>query len=138
MALPDPAWVADFCDSYAPVAFNIGKWSMIAGLVLGAVLAIFAAVTTVVMPSAAKTATANSGAGPVLTALKGLIEALSNAPPWIALFGGGLALFWIAGTVQPDMCKTDRQLRAETAASSGATSRPKTPPTPSPTPAPSK
>lgn len=43
--------------------------------------------------------------GPILEALKGLIEALGKAPAWFALFLAGLFLFWLAGNTYVAACK---------------------------------
>ena len=43
--------------------------------------------------------------GPILEALKGLIDALGKAPAWFALFLAGLFLFWLAGEIYVDACK---------------------------------
>jgi hypothetical protein len=43
--------------------------------------------------------------GAFITALKGLIDSLANAPAWIAMFLGGVALIWAAGSLAPAICK---------------------------------
>ncbi len=54
--------------------------------------------------------------GPLLEAIKGLIEALGKAPAWFALFLAGLFLFWVAGEIYVDACKaTSSAIKSATA-----------------------
>jgi hypothetical protein len=41
----------------------------------------------------------------LIETIKGFIEALTSAPTWLALFGGGLLLLWMAGNAVPEVCK---------------------------------
>jgi len=43
--------------------------------------------------------------GPILEALRAMLEALGKAPAWFALFMAGILLFWLAETVYVDACK---------------------------------
>jgi hypothetical protein len=103
--LPGPEWAIDFCRDYTLFLFGAGKWTLIAGILLGVALA----VTTIVlllMPKkegapGARTAVA---APAVLDAIKGFLQALSSAPTWLALFGGGVLLLWMAGNAIPERC----------------------------------
>ena len=103
-----PEWVVDFCKDYSQFLFGAGKWTLIAGIILGIALAI----ATVVLLLRKKDGAAENvraanavGATAVLDAVKGFLQALSSAPTWLALFGGGVLLLWMAGTAVPEICK---------------------------------
>lgn len=80
-----------------------------ASLLIGAMSAIKALMAKPVEPAdASKVKTLGLDGqpiGPILEALKGLIEALGKAPAWFALFLAGLFLFWLAGDVYVAACK---------------------------------
>lgn len=105
---PPPAWANDFCRDYAPFLFSAGKWTLIAGILLGIALGI----ATIILllrkkEGAADGIKAMNAATPVamLDAVKGFLQALSSAPTWLALFGGGVLLLWLAGNAIPEICK---------------------------------
>lgn len=99
------AWIADFCDSYAPFTFTMGKWMLITGCLLGVAMALVTLVTAMRALPKADMAGQASATG-FVDSLKDLIDALGKAPPWIALFGGGAFLLWMAGTIQPVYCQS--------------------------------
>ncbi|HYW14681.1 MAG TPA: hypothetical protein VE891_00815 [Allosphingosinicella sp.] len=104
-AIPAP-WIAEFCNDYTPLLFSVGKWTLIAGVILGIALAL-AAIVAQLRKDAAGGAGNFAPASPatVLDAIKGFILALSSAPTWLALFGGGILLLWLAGNSVPDICE---------------------------------
>ena len=99
--------VENFCESYIWFLFNAGKWTLIAGIVLGVALGI----ATIVLllrkkDGAAQRAAVANAATPtaILEAAKAFLQALSSAPTWLALFGGGVLLLWLAGSMRPSVC----------------------------------
>ena len=103
-ATPAP-WIADFCNDYTPFLFGMGKLTLFVGLVLGVALALAAIVAEFRKKSGGAGNLAAPAAGGVLDAAKGFLQALSSAPTWLALFGGGILLLWLAGNSVPDICK---------------------------------
>ena len=101
-----PAWIVQFCAEYTPFLFSAGKWMIVAGIVLGIVLAV-ANVYIALRPPAAGRDNREGVVPPtaVLDAIRGFIQALTSAPTWFALFGGGVLLLWMAGNAVPDICK---------------------------------
>jgi hypothetical protein len=128
----DTAWVSDFCDSYAPFLLNAGKGLLLLGALLGVlvtVIALRAALATPAKPADASKMTANSVA--VLAGIKDFLEALAKAPPWLALFGAGVLLMWMAGSINPEVCGINKP--APNAQSSGSSGGTRTAPGPNPT-----
>lgn len=41
----------------------------------------------------------------MVNALKGLIDSLSAAPTWLAVFAAGLIIVWVAGNTLPRICE---------------------------------
>ncbi|PSJ40459.1 hypothetical protein [Allosphingosinicella deserti] len=103
------AKVGKFCDGYSDFLFNAGKWTLILSILLGILLAAAAVVSAWRQPAPA---VLPRGAAPgptaILDAIKSFIQALSTAPTWLALFGGGLLLLWMAATVVPQTCQPGR------------------------------
>ena len=107
-----PAWIADFCNDYTPFLFSVGKVALIAGILLGVAIALVA-IAALIAELRKKPPAGGGGdrlvAPPaptaVLDAVKGFIQALSSLPTWLALFGGGILLLWLAGNSVPDICK---------------------------------
>ncbi|HEX8222514.1 MAG TPA: hypothetical protein VF605_01710 [Allosphingosinicella sp.] len=106
-----PAWIAEFCNDYTPFLFSAGKLTLIAGIILGILLALVAVAALIAelrkkpAPGGAGKLVAPASASSVLDAVKGFIQALSSMPTWLALFGGGILLLWLAGNSVPDICK---------------------------------
>ena len=111
-SIPSPApWIADFCSDYTPFLFSAGKLALIAGIGLGILLALVA-IAALVAELLKKKPAGGAGAlvapaapASVLDAVKGFLQALSSLPTWLALFGGGILLLWLAGSSVPDICK---------------------------------
>jgi len=100
-------WMTGFCGDYGPAMFTLGWWFVVAAFIGGALLAlvqVYRAAT-----AGAPTGQGNEGGGglglPALAgALKELIEIFTKAPTWLALFGAGVLLLWMAGNAVPDQC----------------------------------
>jgi hypothetical protein len=95
-------YCADHVDAFLELA-----WFLIAAAIL---VAIASAVIEIVGKLEALYAPkpepdAGGAVGGIPDALKGLIEALINAPVWFAMFLGGLGLVWVASTSLPGMCR---------------------------------
>ena len=106
---PEPEWVRDFCSEYTPFLFDAGWWMIVLAIVLGVALAAAAVAaewrkgtqpTTEAVPAGGGSGAATA----ILEAAKGFIQALASAPTWLALFGGGVLLLWLAGNAIPDLC----------------------------------
>jgi hypothetical protein len=97
-------WVADFCQDYTPFLLTAGKLTLIAGIILGIALACAAILAEFRKKQGGAGNLVAPGAS-VLDAVKGFIQALSSAPTWLALFGGGILLLWLAGNSVPEICK---------------------------------
>ena len=103
-----PEWARDFCKDYTLFLFSAGKWTIIAGIVLGAALALATILLLLRKPAGATEelpGAAAVGPGAILEAAKAFLQALSSAPPWLALFGAGILLLWLAGNTAPEACK---------------------------------
>lgn len=108
---PPPEWVASFCEEYVWFLFDTGRWTVRAGIVLGILLAVSVIVAAFRKPPPGADGVRATVAMPTLDAIKGFLQALTSAPTWLALFGGGILLLWLAGAAMPDICKpaaTDR------------------------------
>jgi hypothetical protein len=113
LAAAAPEWAADFCKDYVSFLFTTGKWTLIAGILLGVLLAVAAVIAAMVAAfrkpaapaGAVKAAAAAASPIQILEAMKAFLQALSSAPTWLALFGGGILLLWLAGAATPEICK---------------------------------
>lgn len=129
--VPPAAWIADFCSDYTPFLFSAGKLALIAGIILGIALALAAIVAELRKKPAG--ASGNLVAPPaVLDAVKGFIQALSSAPTWLALFGGGILLLWLAGNSVPDICKPPEPAAVQTQTTAPAQGQAGSGPAPAP------
>lgn len=93
-----------FCKNWVDWFLLLAWWMLIAGLVLG----VGYVVVDLLSKWNARKAIANrtgAEAAEILPALGGLIEALTKAPSWFALFAAGLGLIWVASSQIPDMCR---------------------------------
>lgn len=103
-----PEWATDYCKDYTLFLFSAGKWTLIAGVLLGVALA---AATIYLLVR--KAPPAEGGALPagavsptgILEAAKAFLQALSSAPTWLALFGCGVLLLWLSSIAAPEACK---------------------------------
>lgn len=99
-------WQDAFCDRYAILMMEYGRWFLLAALVIGAI----GAAVLVLNSLRGGGATDEQGGGDVtaiqaiVEALKGLIEAFAKAPTWLAMFGAGALLLWMAGNAVPSYC----------------------------------
>ena len=103
-------WQAEFCDRYALLMLAYGRWFLLVGLLIGIAGAVAMLVNLFRQP-ARPAATAEEGlaAGPagvavVADAIKGVVQAFSRAPIWLAMFGVGALLLWMAGNAVPSYC----------------------------------
>ncbi|MDB5691460.1 MAG: hypothetical protein JWO81_523 [Alphaproteobacteria bacterium] len=104
----DKTQVNSFCHDYVYFLFHAGRAAVIATIVLGILLAAAAVVLAVRKPPVvanANLATAIANPTPVIDSIRAFIQAIASAPTWLALFGGGLLLLWMAGYAAPDYCK---------------------------------
>jgi hypothetical protein len=81
-------------EQYAPILFYTGEIAIICALLLGAALAVAAIFSATKKSTIARADLPNPA--PVIDSIRALIQALASAPAWIALFGGGILLVWIA------------------------------------------
>lgn len=110
-----PAWIAGFCNDYTPFLFSAGKLTLIAGILLGIALAAAAIIVSLrKKPAGGGANLAPPSPSAVLDAVKGFIQALSSMPTWLALFGGGILLLWLAGNSVPDICKPPERQAPQT------------------------
>lgn len=102
-----PEWLTDFCGDYASTMLGLGWWFLVAALVVGAAGAAVLVYRTAVPPvtgGGGDEAGGAAGLQAFADALKGLIEAFSKAPTWLAMLGGGVLLLWMAGNAVPQQC----------------------------------
>ena len=104
-----PEWARDFCKDYTLFLFNAGKWTLMAGILLGILLAV-ATVYLLVRksPAVEEIAEAVPATG-VLDAARVFLQALSSAPTWLALVGVGVLLLWLSGYTKPEACNAPPQ-----------------------------
>jgi hypothetical protein len=98
-------WIANYCRDYVLTLFDLGFYTLVAAAILGIAFAAAAVVVALRTPSVAPKGVAPATATPILDALKAFIQALASAPPWLALFGGGVLLLWMSGNTVPDYCR---------------------------------
>ena len=103
-ATPTPDWLIEFCSDYTPFLFSAGKWTIIAGILLGIAVAAAKVILAFRQPAGGNPALEAAASPALLDAIKGFIQALTSAPTWLALFGGGLLLLWMAGNAVPEIC----------------------------------
>jgi hypothetical protein len=102
--------VPTFCQDYVELAGDfagIAKWFLIAALGLGIAYAVVETIKKSREPVKDARVDGQAGASTlkdVAEALKGLVEALSKASVWLALFACGMLLFWFAGHMVPAAC----------------------------------
>jgi hypothetical protein len=98
-----------FCTDQLDWIFWLAVAFLAASLLLGALSAIKALMAKPLEPAdpnqPRSRALDGQPIGPILEALKGLIDALGKAPAWFALFLAGLFLFWLAAEAYSDACK---------------------------------
>lgn len=110
---PDPvSWKIQFCEDYSRTLLNYGEGFLVAALVIGAVGAIVAAVAAFKASKRSLTTTESvvpvpGDPTPIIEAIKGLVESFSKAPIWLAMFGCGLLLMWMAGHAGPGYCNNN-------------------------------
>jgi hypothetical protein len=104
--------IVPLCDRYLPKIwgyidslFNLG-WLFIV-VALG--LAILTTFVTLWKSIGSERREIKGAASSFLESLKGVIEALANAPSWFAVFLSGCALIWLATSVMPNMCEIQMQ-----------------------------
>lgn len=113
------AWRDSFCERYPILMLEYGRWFLLAALIIGTAAAAAAVYISLRPPSPAPAQPQGGEAGgaaalqSVVDALKGLIEAFSKAPTWLAMFGGGILLLWMAGTVSPEFCPSPAAQRQQ-------------------------
>lgn len=122
--------LAGFCADYATLSFDLAWWFLVGALLAAAVETGVALWSKLVAARSApradpSRATDADSVAKLLEALKGLLEALTKLPAWVAIFLAGLALLWMAGQ-RPEICVP--QVGAETP-------RPAPPAPPAPAPA---
>jgi hypothetical protein len=97
-------WQSAFCDRYAILLLEYGRWFLLAALIIGIVGAIAAVYLSLKTPPAGGDEGGGSALTSTIDAIKGLIESFSKAPTWLAMLGGALLLLWMAGNSVPDYC----------------------------------
>lgn len=119
-------WRADLCQRYAILLLEYGRWFLLAGLIIGTI----GAAVLVIRSFTATDAGGDEGGGgaPAITAiieaLKGLVEAFAKAPTWLALFGGGALLMWMAGSAISSSCAIETELSGNGSGASADQSSP--------------
>lgn len=107
--MPEAHWSIEFCKDYSPNLFLLAQLFLVAALVLGVILAIMAALAARSAVQMQATESTKSPITAFLDSLKGFIEALKDAPTWLAMFAAGILLLWMAGMGTPDYCKPKTQ-----------------------------
>jgi hypothetical protein len=102
-------WAQSFCHQYIYFLFYVGGAAVIVGILLGIALAAAAVIIAIRKPPVVSASTAVTediaNPTPVIDSIRAFIQAIAAAPTWLALFGGGLLLLWLAGFTTPDICK---------------------------------
>ena len=101
-------WQGAFCDRYAILMMEYGRWFLLAALIIGTIGAAVLVVNSL-RGTESGGGDDQSGGGvtavqAIIEALKGLIEAFAKAPTWLAMFGAGALLLWMAGNAVPSYC----------------------------------
>lgn len=104
-------WQASFCDRYALLLLAYGRWFLLAALLIGAAGAAVVVFRTLYPPkpdAGGKSGDDEAGGATalqtIIDAVKGLVDAFAKAPTWLAMFGGGVLLLWMAGDAVPSYC----------------------------------
>ena len=100
-----------WCDMYGDFLFTLGAALLLVSAVAAAVETFIVTQTRIQAARQAQSGAQSvrtmvaDGIDPVkfLEALKGFLQALKDLPTWIALFGAGVALVFVAG-VKPGVC----------------------------------
>lgn len=105
-ALPPQPWVEPFCGDYAPAMLTLAQYFLWLGLIFAAVAAIAELVAAFRPAGQAHVQQQQAGGGlaPIIDALKGLLQALASAKPWLVLMILGILLLWMAGNAVPSFC----------------------------------
>lgn len=105
--------INSFCTSrtntiwaYIDSLFNLGWLFIVVSLGL-AILTVLVALWKEI--NMTRQGITKGSASSFLDSLKGVIEALANAPKWFAIFLAGCALIWLSTTVVPNICETPSQ-----------------------------
>lgn len=104
------AWIAGFCNDYAPLALALAKLFIYLGLVMGVAMAAAEVYklyreARAIGPApldGAELAPANAAVGDIV---KNLVGLLTGAKAWLALVILGILLYWLAGNATPDTCE---------------------------------
>ena len=101
-----------FCGTYLDIVIVIAIIFLIVALLIGSISAINALIRvlrTPRVPGAMTEIGGLPGPGSVIDAIRGLVDALTRAPAWFALFLAGVLLFWLAGKAVGDQCRVTVQ-----------------------------
>lgn len=102
------AWQLEFCANYAPLLLSLGKWFVVAALIIGALLGAVRIINAYRQrendPDEDVWARTPTPWQTIIAAIAGLVDSLTKAPTWLAMFGGGLLLLWMAGNAVPQFC----------------------------------
>lgn len=95
--------ITDFCTNHLGSLLAIGKWFLwlsLAAAVFSQLVLWFATIREALAGKQGATINesvpASAGIDKILEAAKGLVEALTKAPTWLAMFLCGLALVWLS------------------------------------------
>ena len=100
--------MTNFCGSFLDVILVVSAGTLIVSLLIGAGAAAAALIQTIRAQKGGQLKQSVDSAPAVSTlvdALKGIIEALANAPAWFAVFLAGVLLFWLAAGSATEGCK---------------------------------
>ena len=92
------------CDQYTPFLFQVGEVTIVAGLILGVALAAAAVIVALKPPPGQAAANLAAPPASVIDSIRAFIQAIASAPTWLALFGGGLLLVWMAANMSQGSC----------------------------------
>lgn len=106
------SWLDPLCSDYVTIAgdlASVASYAIYGALGLGVLMALAALVRGPAEDNKGGNVRAlapNAGAASAIFAgLKDFVAAISAAPAWIALFGGGVLLFWMSGYAVPSYCQ---------------------------------
>lgn len=95
--------ITDFCTDHLGGLLAIGKWFLwlsLAAAVFSQLVLWFAAIREALAGKQGahinESVPASAGIDKILEAAKGLVESLTKAPTWLAMFLCGLALVWLS------------------------------------------